>query len=36
MVPIGSWQYNFISEKGQPLYNSKNRPKIAGPQVSVI
>ena len=35
-VPIGPWQYNFTSERGQPLYNSKIRPKIVGPQVSVI
>ena len=23
MVPTGPWQYNFISEGGQPLYNDK-------------
>ena len=32
----GPWQYNFTSERGQPLYNSKIMPKIAGPKVSVI
>ena len=36
MVPIGPWQYNFTPERGQHLYNSKIRPKITGPQVSVI
>ena len=36
VVPIGPWQYNFTSERGQPLYNSKIMPKIAGPKVSVI
>ena len=34
--PYGTIKYNFASEKGQPLYNSKIRPKIVGPQVSVI
>ena len=32
MVPIGLWQYNFTSERGQPLHSSKIRPKIFGPQ----
>ena len=36
MVPTGPWQYNFTSERGQPLYSSKIMPKIAGPKVSVI
>ena len=36
MVPIGPGQCNFTSERGQPLYSSKIRPKIVGPQVSII
>ena len=36
MVPIGPWQYNFTSEGGQPLYNSKIMPKTADPKVSVF
>ena len=29
-MPTGAWQYNFTSEWGQPLYNSKIIPKVAG------
>ena len=35
MVPIGPCQYNFTSERGQPLYNSKIKLKMVRPQMSV-
>jgi len=33
MVPC---QYIFTSERGKPLYYSKNDPKMAGPKMSII
>ena len=35
-VPIGPWHGNFTSEREQHFCNSKMRPKIVDPQVSVI
>ena len=29
-------EYNLTTERVEPLYNSKIRPKIADPQVSII
>ena len=26
--PYKTWEYNFTSERGQPLYNSKIMPKL--------
>jgi len=33
MVPC---YYIFTSERGKPLYNSKNDPEMAGPKVSIV
>ena len=34
--PNGTMLIHFTSERGKPLYNSKNDPEMASPKVSII